>query len=88
MRLAYDTITMLSDRDPATGGGENYKRFNYFHCHCCGRGDLPSNLQMARQARQKRQLAGWMPDHLKKKEEAPDCMTVQSGASFFNYKRL
>lgn len=47
--LFYDIIIMLSNRYPATGGGERYKHFNYLYHHCCGRCDLPSHLQMVRQ---------------------------------------
>ena len=47
--LRYDIIASLSNRDPATGGGEFHECRNYFFCHCCGRCDLPSHLQMVRQ---------------------------------------
>ena len=47
--LFYDMLIMLSNRYPATGGGERYKHFNYLYHHCCGRCDLPSHLQMVRQ---------------------------------------
>lgn len=47
--LKYDIIVLLSNRDPATGGGENYKRNNnYLYRYRRGRCDLPSHLQMAR----------------------------------------
>lgn len=47
--LRYDIIVLLSNRDPATGGGENYKRNNnYLYRYRRGRCDLPSHLQMAR----------------------------------------
>ena len=49
LRLAYDTITTLSDRNPATGGGERYELRNYLFNFCRGRCDLPSRLQMVRQ---------------------------------------
>ena len=47
--LRYDIIVSLSNRNPATGGGENYKRNNnYLYRYRRGRCDLPSHLQMAR----------------------------------------
>ena len=47
--LSCVILTALSNRDPATGGGENYKRNNnYLYRYRRGRCDLPSHLQMAR----------------------------------------
>ena len=47
--LFYAIILLLSNRNPATGGGERYRHFNYLYHHCCGRCYLPSHLQMVRQ---------------------------------------
>ena len=74
---------MLSNRYPATGGGERYKHFNYLYRHCCGRCDLPSHLQMVRQTQQGQQIAWWMLNHWNKKRRALECISGTSGGSFF-----
>lgn len=48
--LSCVILTALSNRDPATGGGEHMEHRHIFFGGCCGRCDLPSHLQMVKQS--------------------------------------
>lgn len=45
---AYGTITMLSNRDPATGGGGFHGKYSLFFSLLCGWCSLPLHHQMVR----------------------------------------
>ena len=66
---------MLSNRYPATGGGDCHRYYSCFlYCHCYGRCDLPSHLQMVRQTWQGQQIAWWMLNHWNKKRRPLGCI--------------
>ena len=73
--LRYAILAVLSNRYPAKGGGDCHRYYSCFlYCHCYGRCDLPSHLQMVRQTWQGQQIAWWMLNHWNKKRRPLGCI--------------
>ena len=80
--LFYDIMVMLSNRYPATGGGDLHGNCNLFSCLLHGWCSLPLHHQMVRRRQVGQHWPGGFLSTINKQEEAPSIRSTEGFTLF------